>query len=46
MQYIDLEGRFYRIVADDGSRFNPINFQIKYPNFKKMAKELNFQVRS
>lgn len=42
VQFIDLEGSFYGIVADDGSRYDPLNLP---PEFQEGGLHVRFTAR-
>jgi hypothetical protein len=42
IQYIDLEGGFYGIIADDGSRYDPVNLMDSFPEFQEDGLRVKF----
>ena len=43
VQYLDIEGGFYGIVADDGSNYDPINLSSDFSDFEEDGLRVTFE---
>lgn len=43
VQYLDIEGGFYGIVADDGSNYDPINLSSDFADFQEDGLRVTFE---